>query len=46
MIKRLNIALTEEQHLTLLDKKEQLRKQLKKTKLSWENYFLELSKKQ
>ena len=40
MVKRLNIALSDEDHLKLLEKKELMRQELKLGKLSWENYFL------
>lgn len=43
MIKRLNEAFLDEDHEALSKKKEKLRKELKRNKLSWHDYILHIS---
>ena len=43
MIKRLNEAFSNEDHKSLSEKKDKLRKALKRNKLSWHDYLLHIS---
>jgi hypothetical protein len=45
MVKRLNLAFSEEEHENLKKNKEETRKKLGLNGLSWEKYFLGMSKK-
>ena len=43
MVKRLNEAFADIDHKSLSEKKDQLRQELKRNKLSWHDYLLHIS---
>jgi len=42
MVKRINVAFSNEEHLLLVEKKEKLRQKLGIPRLSWEKFILKL----